>query len=459
MIARLTLLAGLGGFCLFALEPACAAEPWTLHDALGAPDNLRISGGFRARYETLDGQFRPGLDRNDSLLTFRTNLFAEYDAGPIRIGAELIDSRAYGGDSGSAVSTGEVNAMELVQAYVGADFGDGFGAGSTAKLYLGRFTMDIGSRRLAGRNNFRNTTNAFTGARFEWRGRGREQLILFYTLPHTRLPSDKARILDNDVEWDRESFDLTFWGGFVNLPHVAEGANLDLYFLGLDEDDSASTATRNRHIFTPSFRIYREPRAGHWDFELEAAYQFGHIRTSTAPAAPRQDVSAFTLHAGVGRQFGGPWSPRLVAEYDHATGDRPGGSYNRFDNLYGPRRPDWGPTSIYGPLGRSNIRSPGARIEVKPNRRWDGLVGYRAAWLDSRSDTFAFTGVRDPAGASGRFAAHQIEARARYWVVPNLLRWEIGGAVLLNGRFLDGAPKANGFGDTHYGYSDITLTF
>ena len=457
MIARLTLLAGAA---LTLAAPASAADdPWTLHDAIGAPDNLRISGSARIRYEALSGQFRPGLDDNDDLISLRSGLFAEYDAGPIRIGGELIDSRAYDADAGGAVGTGEVNALELVQAYLGADLGDAFGAGSTARLDLGRFTIDLGSRRLVGRNNFRNTTNAFTGARFDWRGRGGEQLTLFYTLPHTRLPADKGSILDNEVEWDRESFDLAFWGAFVNLANVAGRASLDLYFLALDEDDSETIATRNRRLLTPGFRLYRDPRAGTWDFELEAAYQFGNIRANSAASAPRLDVSAFTLHAEIGRQFADGWSPRLSFEYDRASGDRAGGDYGRFDSLYGPRRPDWGPTGIYGPLGRANIRSPGVRLEVKPDARWDGFAGYRAAWLDSRSDAFAFTGVRDSAGRAGRFAGHQIEARVRYWLVPGLLRFETGGAVLLHGRFLDTAANSNGLGDTLYGYGDLTLTF
>jgi hypothetical protein len=458
MIARLTLLAGAAGFALAA--PARAADqPWTLHDAIGAPGNLRISGSARIRYEALTGQFRPGLDENDDLISLRAGLFAEYDAGPVRIGGELVDARAYGADSGGAAGTGEVNAVELVQAYVGADLGDVAGEGSSLGVDLGRFTMDLGSRRLVGRNNFRNTTNAFTGARLDWRGRGREQLTLFYVLPHGRLPSDKPSILDNDVEWDRESFDLALWGGFVSLPGVAGRAALELYLFGLDEDDGATIATRDRRLYTPGFRLYREPQAGKVDFEIEAAWQFGNVRTGTAADAARLDVSAFTLHAEAGRQFAGGWAPRLSLEYDQASGDRPGGDYGRFDSLYGPRRPDWGPTGIYGPLGRANIRSPGIRLEVKPDARLDGFFAWRAAWLDSRSDAFAFTGVRDTAGTAGRFAGHQVEARLRYWIVPALLRFEAGGALLIHGRFLRESVNANDFGDTLYGYSDLTLTF
>jgi hypothetical protein len=457
MIARLSLLAGLAG--LLPAAPALAQSPPTLQDAVGNPENFRISASFRARYEALDGQFRPGLDPSDDLFTFRTTLFAEYDAGPIRIGGELIDARAYGADAGGSVGTGEVNALELTQAYVGLDLGETLGRGSESTLEAGRFTMDLGSRRLVGRNNFRNTTNAFTGARFGWKGRGEESLILFYTLPHSRLPSDKEAILDNEVEWDRETFDLTFWGGFLSLPGVAAGGTLELYTFVLDEDDAAARPTRNRNLVTPGLRFYRDPEAGRWDYEMEAAYQLGTIRASAAADAAEQDVSAWTVHAEVGHQFAGAWSPRLAFEFDAASGGGEGGDFGRFDALYGPRRFDWGPTGIYGPLGRANIVSPGVRLEVKPDARWDGFLFYRAAWLESATDSFASTGVRDPAGASGRFGGHQIEARARYWIVPRLLRLDMGGAVLFQGRFLEEAPNAAGNGDSVYGYADITLTF
>ncbi|HEX8639762.1 MAG TPA: alginate export family protein [Allosphingosinicella sp.] len=461
MIARLTLLAGAAGIALAAPGAARAEddEPWTLHEAIGAPDNLRISGSLRARYEILSNQFRPGLDENDDLIELRTTLFAEYDAGPVRFGAELIDARAYDADAGSSVGTGEVNALELAQAYIGADLGDALGEGTSTTVDVGRFLLDLGSRRLVGRNNFGNTTAAFTGARGEWRGRGRERLTLFYTLPQQKLPSDKDSILDDEVEWDHEGWDQQFWGAFLTVPNVAWNAGLDLYLFGLEEDDRDSVATRDRHIFTPGIRLFRDPAAGKWDFELELMYQFGNIRTSTAPTAARQDVSAFSTHLELGYQFAGSWKPRLQAEFDLATGDRPGGDYARFDQLFGPRRPDWGPGGIYGPFGRANIISPGVRLEVTPSDRWDGFVGYRAAWLEAREDSFASTGVRDPAGSAGRFAGHQVEARARYWIVPGLLRLDSGAAMLFSGRFLDEAANANRFGNTVYAYTDLTLTF
>ncbi|SNT08865.1 alginate export family protein [Sphingopyxis indica] len=463
MIARSLARVALVGTALFALPAAAqdkaSTEPWTLQQALGDPEGLTVSGSARIRYETLSNQFRPGLDKNDDLISLRTSLFAEYDTGPIRIGGELIDARAYDDDPGSSVGTGEVNALELVQAYLGADLGDALGRGTTASLDAGRFVLNLGSRRLVGRNNFRNTTNAFTGAKFEFGGAGKEQLTLFYTYPQQRLPSDKPSILDNEVKWDHEGDDLIFWGGFFNKPKFFGSTNLDLFFYALDEDDRPSRATRDRKLFTPGVRLFRDPAPGAIDYEFEYAYQFGDISASSAAGAAKLDVSAQFLHAELGYQFDGAWKPRLAVEYDLATGDDAGRKFGRFDSLYGPRRFDYGPTGIYGPLGRNNISSPGLRLEVKPDKRWDGFIFYRAAWLDSATDSFASTGVRDATGASSRLGGHQIEARARYWVVPKFLRLDFGGAVLFQGRFLRNAPNSNDFGDTIYSYADLTATF
>jgi len=448
---------------VLTLAPAHAREPapksWTLQEAIGGPEGLTVSGSIRARYEALGNQFRPGLDRNDDLVTFRTSLFAEYDSGPLRFGGEIIDSRAYDADAGSPVGTGEVNALEFVQAYAGLDLDDGLGAGSLTALEFGRFTMDLGSRRLVARNAFRNTTNAFTGARLRFLRGTKDNLTLFYTFPHQRQPADKRSVLDNDIEWDREGKELKFWGGFFGKGGLPDRNGLQLYFLALEEKDSARLQTRNRTLYTPGLRLFRDPKPGTLDYEIESAYQFGTIRASVAPDAARMDVSAWFLHAELGRQWDMPWQPRLSAEFDIASGDGPGGSYGRFDTLFGARRGDFGPTSIYGPLGRGNIISPGVRLEVKPDSRWDGFAAYRAAWLENDADSFSSTGVRDASGGSGAFGGQQIELRARYWIIPKLLRAEAGGAVFFQCGFLKNAPNANGYGDARYGYFDLTATF
>lgn len=257
MIARTIIAAALAGTSLATFALAQESEPFTLQGALGDPDGLTISASYRVRYEALGGQFRPGLDENDDLITLRGLLVLGYDAGPIRLFGELQDSRAYAADAGSSVGTGEVNTFEPIQGYVGIDFDGDDEDGTTLTADIGRFVMDLGSRRLVGRNNFRNTTNAFTGIRLEATGARDSYYTAFYTLPHTRLPDDKESILDNETEFDDESFALAFWGGFMQQPKLFGNTGLELYFYALDEDDTQARATRDREIFAGLSRVSR----------------------------------------------------------------------------------------------------------------------------------------------------------------------------------------------------------
>lgn len=132
------------------------------------------------------------------------------------------------------------------------------------------------------------------------------------------------------------------------------------------------------------------------DGEIEVAGQFGDIRASTAAAAPVLDVQAWTSHAELGFTYAAAWRPRVAVLADLATGDDAATpGYERFDPLYGPRRGDWNPTGTYGPFGRSNIRS---------------------------------------------------------------VRMELGGAVLMKGRFFDAFPTVPQ-GDTTFGYSALNISF
>ncbi|NWK98910.1 alginate export family protein [Sphingobium lactosutens] len=446
------------GLTALALSGAPAMAGTALHDALGAPDELTIKGMVRSRVEGIDGQFRPNMAESDFLWSLKTTLLVDYDGGPLRIGGELWDARGYGEKQSSSAGTSEINALELIQAYVGFDVA--LSDKANAALTAGRFTMDIGSRRLVGRQTFRNTTNGFTGANLVVNGKGGDRLVLFWTLPQIRLPEDHDGIFDNGVKWDKESSALQFFGGSLTKGGVL-GGTLELYAYGLKEEDRADRLTRNRRLWTPGLRAWRKPRAGQVDYDLEAAYQFGKTRATTrATDLTDMNVSAWLVHAEAGRTWPAKWQPRLSVDFDLATGDKGNArSYNRFDTLYGPRRFDFGPTGLYGPVHRYNVVSGGVRLEAKPGKSSDVMAMYRALWLESKADSFSATNVKDGAGDSGRFAGHQFEARLRRWLIPDLLRVDTGLAYLVKGRFLTDAANAPRTGDTRYGYVDLYLEF
>lgn len=449
----------IAAICLYAVPAAAADTP--LAKALGTPDDLTVTGSIRARFETLDGQFRPGRATQDSMLSLKTTLAAEYDAGRVRFGGELWDARTYGQDRLSSAGTTEVNALELAQAYVRFELGNqSAGAkGGKGMVTAGRFTLDMGSRRLVSRQAFRNTTNAYTGIHADWTTANGTRVQLLWAMPQIRLPEDADGIRHDRVKWDKETTDLQIYGAHLTVPHVLDGS-AELYGFGLVERDSPGRPTRNRRLWTPGVRLSSKPAAGQWDHDVEGAYQFGHIRKSTiASDRTDLDVSAWFVHGEAGYTFAKGWKPRLSVHLDAVSGDgaKPG-KFGRFDTLYGARRFEFGPTSLYGALGRANIVSPGLRLEATPSKRLDGLLMGRALWTENAHDSFSSTNVRDAAASKGRYAGFQLETRVRYWLVPKLLRAEAGGALLAKRGLLRNASNAPKTGDTHYGYMDLTFT-
>ncbi len=146
------------------------------------------------------------------------------------------------GAAGSPISANEVNTFELVQAYLAADL-DGRWGGSKTTLQAGRFVMNLGSRRLVAADDYRNTTNGYTGFRADYRSAGGTTATLFYVLPQVRLPDDLPSVLARDTQWDRESFDLQLWGGLMTKPKAFGPVTAELGYFGLAERDAQGRPT------------------------------------------------------------------------------------------------------------------------------------------------------------------------------------------------------------------------
>jgi hypothetical protein len=421
--------------------------------AAGAAPALTVSGAARFRYETLTGPFQPGKGGSDHALTSRIGVAAELDLAPVVLGAELLDSRVYTVDEGGVLAAGDVNALEPIQAYATLQ------TGATAWT-VGRFTQDLGSRRLIARSRSGNALSSFTGARGIWRNERGDSLTGLYVLPTIRQPLSRADTLDNLPRLDSLSDHFRLYGLFYTRRGLVPGADADAYVLRLTETDTPTRATRDRRITTMGVRLFRDPKAGAVDFDVEAVWQTGSIRSTVGALDVRDlDVAAAYLHAELGWSFSGAWKPRVELAYDHGSGDADptDGDYGRFDGLFGSRRGDFGPGGLYGALSRSNVVAPVLRLEAAPGR-WEGYVSYRPLWLAQARDSFGGTGVRDAAGRSGRFAGHQIEGRVRRGFGEHLL-WEGGGAWLSPRGFLKRAPNATRQGGALYVYTDLTLSY
>jgi hypothetical protein len=436
--------------------------PWQLDNALAVPDWLSVGGSYRARYETLDNPYRAGASGSDQILVGRLLLSARVTKNQFHANIELEDSRQQLADSGTPLGTDSVNTFEPLQAYVGMHFEDALSNGSRLDLNAGRMTIDIGSRRLVSRNNFRNTINAFTGMHAVWKSAGGSEAQLFYVRPVQRLPGDVERLTDNDARLDTDSSELTLWGIFGAVPDVLGKTKGEAYFYALRSCDQAGIPVADRDIYTPGVRLHIKPAPRSWDFEAEGATQWGTSRSSTA-ATDTKDLQhrAGFIHGEIGYTFNAKMSPRVELSYDFASGDDDPADNrnNRFDTLYGSRRFDYGPTGIYGAFARSNLSSPGLRIEARPLQTTSGMLGYRAVWLASDRDQYTTARLQDSSGNSGSFVAHQIEAQIQYNALPGNLLLEFGGAYLIHGEFLRDAPGAPREGDTLYLYAAAMISF
>jgi hypothetical protein len=435
-----------------AVEPR---EPWRLDSVL--PERLSIAVEFRARYEYLDQQFRVTRTGEEDLVVLRTLIHTRLRVLPwFTIGAELEDSRGYLSRH-TLVTRGMVNSAELLRAYGELTIPDV--AGGTFKSQAGRITMDVWNRRFVARNRFRNTINAFTGIDLRWSDDRGRSLRGFWTLPVQRLPVDPRRLQENDIEFDDETLDVQFWGVLIGskLPWFGEGG---WFLFGLHEDDTNKLPTRNRSLYTPGFRLFKERRAGRFDYLLEVAFQGGRSRATPVSPTTLEHFAHFE-HAELGYTFDGAWLPRIAVQYDYASGDKDpdDGRNQRFDTLYGARRFDFGPTGIYGPFARSNINTPGIRFQVRPYRGLFAFASYRAFWLASARDVWVTTRVRDPAGRSGKFVGSQLEFGVRFSPSPGNLILESGYAHLFSGEFVHKAPNSTLRGDANYVYTQATVSF
>lgn len=455
------------GLCLSALPAiapasaqAAAGKPFRLQSALDLPDWLKVSGSIRPRYETLHNQFFAGRTGDDELLGMQSLLKAEADTGAIILGAEVQDTRRLVGNAGGGVPA-EVDALEPVQMYAAWRPKDFLMQGASLDLTVGRFTMDVGSRRLVARSGFRNILASFDGVQGVWTTADKLKVSGFYTAPVIRAPSDVPSALDNDIKLNKTAEEARFAGGAFEhpLPHDIVG---EIYLFDMDEDDSDEAPTRNRDLATYGARIRRAPKASAFDFELEYARQTGTVRASTNPADVADlDHEADMLHLEASYTFTAAWSPRLSLQYDYASGDDSPSdlSSERYDPLFGDRSFEFGPTGIWGAIFRSNLKSPGVRLELKPDKANELMAMVRQVQLDSATDSFGSSGVRDATGASGEDVGAHIELRLRHQIVPDSVRLSIGGAALLRDDFLKSAPNATGLGDSYYGYTELQFSF
>jgi hypothetical protein len=406
------------------------AWPRILHDSLGLPDWLDLAVEQRTRFEWLDEPFRGGEPNTQSQVPQRTRLRLGIDApAGFRFLAELQDSRTWG-DGPNDFTGSEIDKVSFAQLFASWTQRELLGSQLRADLHVGRMSLDFGSRRLVARNGFRNTTNAFDGVHLSL-GEG--------ALWHVRAFWTRPVQLDPDYFEDKSEGQQRFWGAAYEDKRIP-WLNFDVYYFGL-HDRIVNSSTLGRSYETFGARALRAAKAAQWDYELELIGQFGQRTVTRADVPTQLDQEAFAGHAELGYTFAALWSPRLVGQFEYGSGtaNPTGDESQTFDPLFGGRRGDLIPTGIYGPFRRSNIVSPGVRLQLTPRPDLKAFLKLRYWRLAQEKDAFVGTGLSDPSGNAGSDLGTDIELSAQ-WTPRPWLTLETGYDHWFKGSYLSEVP-------------------
>ncbi len=400
-----------------------------LKTALNLPDWVDLGIENRTRFESYDHPWRTsqsiGNGSTDPQIAIRSRLRVGLGGnGPLRFLFEGQDARAYlDRERGDFRNTSTVNEYDILQLLGSLTVDNVGGSGLRTDLHFGRMTMDFGRRRLIARNDFRNTSNAFDGVHWQigqgqtWRFRA------FFVEP----------VIRGEVKLDGQNNKSVFWGTYLESEHIS-WLKLDAYYLGLNDQRVAALAD-HRTYSTFGLRLYKDPKQGEMDYELESDWQTG-TRGGT-------DHFAHFQHLDLGYMFDRPWSPRFLITYDYASGDRkPVDSQDEgFDALFGARRFDLMPTGIFGPFFRTNLSSPGWRAIVTPAQGWTIQLKQRFWYLAQSKDSFGSSGLRDSSGGAGSDIGHDVEFRVQ-WAVSQNLDFDAGYDHWFKGSYFDRLPAS-----------------
>ena len=416
-----------------------------LSAALNTPKWLDLGMTARLRREGFDYPFKANQKGSTWQWAQRSRFRASARWKAFRAQLEFQGSTASQGSSTDVVGISTFNAGNVQQFFVALTLPDVWQTGLRTDLHVGRINLDIGSRRLVARSRFNNTSQAFDGIHWNLANEGTWQFRAFFSEVVLQTnTTDRLGLFTN-------SGDL-FWGLSYET-HQLPWARIHVYYFGRDEKAEGKQAARNHS--TIGLRLYQPPQIGSFDYDGETAWQIGTLDGN--------DHFANFQHLSFGYTFSLPWAPRIMAMYDYASGtDSANGNYNQtFDSLFGARRSELTPTSLFGPFYRSNISSPGIRLILKPLPVLDFNVKFRAWYLAQSKDAWVNSGLRDPSGAAGNVLGQDVEAGVRWNPWPNL-SVDAGydhffkGSYIKNQTDVPGNPPAQ---NTNYFYVQTEVRF
>lgn len=349
-------------------QPLRFAEDWSAFDCTGGDDYwdaikhldltddgefwLGMGGELRYRTETWTGfGFNDAETADDTFGLARGLLYTDWHLGKVRVFIEGESAIATDRDLPGGRRSADVDELDLHNAFV--EFEVPAGDERALGVRLGRQGLLFGKQRLVSHLPWANSQRSWDGARLTLETGG-WNIDAFYT---RFVPTEKYGFND----WASGS---DFWGVYAT-GQLGEGKSvgLDLYYLGLSNDGPVTVngTSGEESRYTVGSRVFGKFGDSGFDYDAEAAYQFGEIGSA--------DVSAFMLAAQLGYTVtDAGWEPRVFVGVDLASGDdSPGdGDVETFNQLFPLGHAYFGQMDF---IGRQNITDLSLGMTVKPTDR------------------------------------------------------------------------------------------
>jgi hypothetical protein len=332
-------------------------------------------------------------------------------------------------------------------------------------LKVGRQELSYGDERLIGVSDWTNYARTFDAAKIIYKGRG----FSFEAFSATPAIITRGKYDQSDLFNGNETHrDLVLSGAYLSLDSLPFGT-LDFYSFLLDQANGNAAYSQGllntappkgsllerSDFVTLGTRIKGDPTKLHgWEFSGEFAYQVGTVRGL--------NLNAYALNAGAGYNFlDAPWTPRIFAEYNYASGDDnpASGDIGTFQNLFPTNHKFYG---IMDMFSWQNMQDAHVSVSVKPAKSLTAQVDYYAHWLANNNDAWyrsnGISTVRPlnvAAQDAGNYQGSELDFILT-WNARKYLQIQGGYAHFFAGTYL---KDTGAHDDANFGYVMTTLIF
>lgn len=365
---------------------------------LGDGVTLRLGGEVRGRFESVTHK-RYGVDRDTQDAYFLHRYLLHGDVQYRSLARLYIEGiSAFLEDNDSVTPGTSEDRLDMQQLFADLRI---LGEDIPLTLRFGRQDMNYGKGRMVEASNWSNVRRNFDGVKLFWSD-DLWNVDAWFVKPVEK----RQRDVDN-AEWDQDFFGLyTTYKGLENH-------RIDAYFLALVNQGLVTNANLRTGdigdlaVYTLGGRVAgKKPLDKHiWDYEAEAAYQWGKFSADTIRAWTVALETGYTLENVGGK-------PRIALGLDYASGDS-----NPFDDMHETFVPQPGAShGVFGwidQIGRANVWDPYIALALKPAKQWEAKVYFHSFWADHNRDALYDTSGRpvrrSPFGGIGNHFGNELD--------------------------------------------------